>query len=152
MPRVSRPNSKRVSTQEQQSTKRTVLPNNSVDPKHLTDNQTSFQQVALTVTGTNSWATTRAVGFAYQTKSGEWRFRFNIAGTTASSTAVTLTVDGLTFKSGYDQAVSASPGTAAAMHQNYASDNTDQIELEASAAQTAWSVSGDVELEGEPTL
>lgn len=152
MPRLTRPNEKRVASQDQQNTRNIVLPNNSVDSKHLVNNQTSFQQVTLTVTGTNSWSTVRAVGFAYQAKSGEWRLRFNTAGTTASSTTVTLTIDGVVFKNGYNQAIATSPGTAAAMHQSHTVSNTDDIQLEASAAQTGWSVSGDVELEGQPTL
>lgn len=116
------------------------------------ENLSALRQYNLTVTGTNSWATTRAVGVPYQTLDGTWRMRFNVIGSMTSATAVTLTFSGVTFAA-VEQAVTATSSTSAAgpleCHTNA---NAATIYLGYSTAVTGPRVSGDVELASKPTF
>lgn len=116
------------------------------------------KQYALTVTGTN-WTTTHATGMPYNewddaSSSYLWRFKFNITGTlSAGATTLDLTIAGVTFPAGYDQAVALSPdGIARSAEWNFADANTSVIKLRFSASHTIWYVSGDVRLKERPTF
>lgn len=106
-----------------------------------------IRQVSLKVTGNNSWNTVRAVGYAYQTTDGAWRFTFNIVGSVSACSSETISITGVKFKniSGFSQSVAQSDGRA------YAAPNTNQILMNTfSGTVTSWLISGDVELDAKP--
>lgn len=106
--------------------------------------------ISPTLSGTGL-ATTRGVFVPYQMSDGTWRLKFNFRVTATSTTQLTVTINGVTFKnvSNYFQSVSNFPGG------NYGrgnvNPNTGQITLYSDLTATAWAVSGDVELESKPT-
>ena len=113
-----------------------------------------WKQYDLTVTATN-WTTSRAVGIPYQVDD-IWRMRFNITGTlSASATALSLTVAGVTFKeiTGRAQSISASgSGTARVANRAVANSNASTLSISFSANEDVFYVSGDVELNAKPTF
>lgn len=122
------------------------------------ENLSALRQYTLTVTGTN-WTTVRAVGVPYRTLDGVWRLRFNITGTTSSSsrTSYLVTISGVAFKSGAGnyQAISAfSPsGSGFALGQMFTGLGNGELTIvHASGTTGAYSFSGDVELDAKPTF
>lgn len=117
------------------------------------ENLSALRQYTLTVTGTN-WTTARAIGVPYRTLDGAWRLRFNINGTLSVNSAnLSLTVTGVTFKSGTGngQAVSVftqggNPAIARAQAGNAI------IQMISSVSEGGYSASGDVELDAKPTF
>lgn len=121
------------------------------------DSQMMSKQYALTVTGDNSWSTTRAVGipyFVYDTSGNKaWRLKFNISGTVTSNSNTTLALLGIVFKT-------VSGGQAGSlMDAGYTTGGTAQcgsgsnnIAIRAETASTIFVVSGDVELDSKPTF
>jgi hypothetical protein len=111
-------------------------------------------------TNTNSWGTFRAVAVAYADSTGKWRLNFNISGLCASTGVHTGYV--ITFSS---TAVVVFKNTSAffqpvtpylAINNNvgvaYVNPNTADIYINhASYGESYYAVSGDVELESEPT-
>jgi len=118
------------------------------------DTQALEEQVDLTVTGTSSYSDVESKGIYYTTADGSHRLRFNIYGTSTTATSITLTIEGVTFKS------TSANNQALASHHNsgsissiyaYAQFNTGNILIGADATSPNWLVSGDVELESKPT-
>jgi hypothetical protein len=117
-------------------------------------------QYSMTVTHSQAgWATLRAVGIYYQDQDGNHRLKFNISGTftSATVTAQTFTLSGVTFKNVANvyQACTgliyaSSPG---AFLQCITNPNASTITLltASTASATGASVAGDVELESAPT-
>lgn len=103
------------------------------------------------------WSTVRAKAIFYADSSGVWRMRFNIAGSynLASITGLTIAVTGVTFLnvSGCFQACSGFIGATSQGVRSYVTANTGNIILEIVSASTATTaaVSGDVELNAQPT-
>lgn len=113
------------------------------------------KQYSLTVSGTN-WTTTRAVGIAYADSLGSWRLRLNITGSISSPTNdINLTITGVTFKnvSGFDQSLSFSiaSGTSDDLKSSYAIPNTSTVRIRGGNTISGGEISGDVELDSEPT-
>jgi len=106
--------------------------------------------ISPTLSGTGL-ATTRGVFVPYQMSDGTWRLKFNFRVTATSTTGLTVTINGVTFKnvSNYFQSVSNFPGG------NYGrgnvTPNTGQINLSSDLSTTTWAASGDVELDSKPT-
>ena len=115
------------------------------------------KELILTVTSTQpGWVTTRAVGIFYADGNNVWRMRCNIIGTFTSATVtnVNLTVANITFKTvtSSAQTMAGGPTTNTAAAAVYANSNTSTIGIYcASSTQAAVSVTGDVELDLEPT-
>ena len=106
----------------------------------------------FTVTGTN-YTLGRAVLIPYQMQGGEWRLKFNIFGTTSPTTdELTITISGITFKSGVNQGVaSGGANLGAAIEFQIAEGGGGDIRMNEAGNGGAWPVSGDVELESKPT-
>jgi hypothetical protein len=109
-------------------------------------------QYSLTVTSSlGSWSTARAIGLYYQDQDGNHRMKFNISGTCTAGTVNELTLSGVTFKSGYQQACSViAIGTAPYYGSAQAVGGTGRVDCFGTSSGT-WSVSGDVELNSKPT-
>jgi hypothetical protein len=114
----------------------------------------------LVVTGTNITANTILGAYvqAYADSNGLWRLRFNVhcpVTSTGVRTNATLTFSStyaVTFKSGPYQACTAFLGGSGAAVTARTTSNTAAIYIaHASAAETEYQLSGDVELESEPT-
>lgn len=102
------------------------------------------------ITG-SGWTTYLADFVPYKTKNGSWRLTFNVLGTFTSASSLSLTFNGVTFKSGQSQVVSASyfPGSTQAYAQCNAGLSTLTINLP--SAYTSIMLSGDVALASMPT-
>jgi hypothetical protein len=131
--------------------------NNAVIPYVATTKAT--KQVALTVTGTN-WTTIRAIGVAYADSAGAWRLKFNIKGSLSSAASVFQgTVTGVVFKSvgaeAQAQAISVKLTEYGAADmvatENFVGTGTSIFQVSAAANFNRILVSGDVELNAEPT-
>ena len=118
------------------------------------------KEVALTVTSAQAgWATTRAVGIFYADSAGVWRLRFNISGAfnSASISSITVSLTNVVFKAATNnyQAVSAmfQGASTLAIQSAFATHNTADISIYVTPANTVsgLSISGDVELNAEPT-
>lgn len=109
----------------------------------------------FTVSATG-WTTLRAVMIPYKMQGGEWRLKFNFVGNVApSTTTVTVSISGITFKSGaanQDQGVAfAGANAASGIEYQRALGGTNQISLHETSAGGNWPVSGDVELDSKPS-
>lgn len=104
----------------------------------------------FTVTGTN-FTLTRGVAVPYKTRDGAWRMQFNIRGTVSVAvTGLSLTLSGVTFKSGFTQAVALSNNETSGA-EGRANGGLSSISGDTSATRTTWQYSGDVELDSQPT-
>lgn len=104
----------------------------------------------FTVTGTN-WTTTRAVAVPYKTSEGIWRMTLNIQGTFSSGvTSETLTISGVTFKSSFFQAL-AVENTFNDGVRSRANGGGGTLDIGGNSSSSNWRVSGDVELDSQPT-
>jgi hypothetical protein len=113
--------------------------------------ETQWKQYDLTVTGTN-WTTTRAVGLPYKDINGVWRLKFNISGTVSSATdELTLTISGITFKTGLYQAVLATLGSTSKHAEGFTTSGTSTYTIRVSATMSSFFMYGDVELDSKPT-
>jgi len=112
----------------------------------------SMSQVALTVTGNNSWSTTRAVGIKYQTLDGTWRLRFNIVGGISSASSGYVEISGIKGKnvSAYYQSVSVASDSNV-RGSGFMYPNQGRIDYNVSSSVTNISISGDIELNEEPS-
>jgi hypothetical protein len=106
------------------------------------------KQYDLTVTATN-WTTTRAVGIPYKTREGAWRLRFNISGTLSITGVPTITISGISFKTGLYQVATVQSGAATGTNA-YINPATGQVQANGSN-HTAWYFAGDAELDSIPT-
>ena len=113
----------------------------------------------LVVTGTNLTANTILGAYvqAYADSTGQWRLRFNIhcpVTSTGARTSATLTFSStyaVVFKSGPYQACSSFLGGSGAAVTARTTSNAASIYMaHASASETEYQLSGDVELESEP--
>ena len=116
----------------------------------------TYNSVALTITGTN-WTTTRGVFIPYrtfQTSLGgdeAFRLRLNIAGNlSAGTTALNITTSGIIFKNVVDYIQAVTVTTTGAI-RGVVAVNTGLILGTASASQTKWGFSADLELDSKPT-
>lgn len=114
--------------------------------------------------GQAGFATIRAVLVPYQTSDGAWRMKINAHTTWTSAgltntavTSFTITVSGVTFKSGPNQSLEVGPLNSSIVGQGgYTDSNASTIALlassiTASAGCTGLSWGGDVELNSKPT-
>ena len=109
-----------------------------------------YDQTEFTLTGDNSWSTSRAVGIPYKTRDGVWRLRFNISGGSSSTTQVTLTWTGIT-TIGFNQAFAVDSNASSTAMAGRAPGSNNQLELKASVTRTFWQCAGDIELASKPT-
>ena len=111
---------------------------------------TNLKQYTLSVSGSNSWSTSYAVGVPYVTDGGVWRLRFNIKGTHTSAASTDLTVANVDFAN--DQAITQKSNVS-----NYAiayvrTASSGLIDTRSGASSTDTAVSGDVALAGKPSF
>jgi hypothetical protein len=129
--------------------------NNVILPYNATTKRT--KEVALTVTSAQAgWSTTRAVGVFYADSNGVWRLRFNITGsiTPTTLTTTTLTISNVAFKAGTNQACSGFWGNNATITPRVialGSGGDIQVDSSSASSVAGVNVSGDVELNAEPT-
>ena len=98
------------------------------------------------------WSLTRAVFVPYKDPINNiWRMTFNIRAAITAGSTPTVTIDGVTFKSGYSQALTVRTASASVNANAHAVSNTGQISIVKDAASSEFNVSGDVELESKPT-
>ena len=115
------------------------------------------KELALTVTSAvTGWTVVRAVGIAYADSAGAWRLAFNVMGTVSSASLsnVSATLAGFVFKNvGYQTITAVDITTAGAGWRGYASPGASILVMDRTSAITIASVSmsGDVELDAEPT-
>jgi len=129
---------------------------NQIIPYGATTKQT--KEVALTVTSAQAgWSTIRVVGIAYADSAGVWRLRFNISAAYislgAGSVSIVCTISGAVFKAGQNQAVVASAVGNTPQYRAYCNDGASTINVNMidGNATTGVNISGDVELNAEPT-
>jgi hypothetical protein len=110
-------------------------------------------QYTLTVTGTNSWVTTKAIGEVTKTLSGNWYIWQMIVGTHSNSSTQTITTSGIIYKNiaTYYQPINCWYGGGKG-NSAYCNPNTDDILAEAEVAATSTWISGKAELEEKPTF
>jgi hypothetical protein len=117
---------------------------------------TTYNGVALNVTSAQSgWAVTRGVFVPYKTSDGAWRLRFNIVGSfsAATITGLTVAIAGVVFKNTSSFFQTCAAGTnAAAAASGIVTPNTGNIVIShASILTNGVFISGDVELDSQPT-
>jgi hypothetical protein len=114
-------------------------------------------QTALTVTSTAAgWSTVRAVGIYYQDQDGNHRLKFNISGNFTSKTlaqADSITISGVTFKSGVVQSVGSANNGSKPWQASRADGNTSIIYMyaDSSTGTSQVNLGDDVELESKPS-
>ena len=109
--------------------------------------------VNLTVTGTN-WTTTLATGMFTSDSNGVWRCeQLNIEGSISVAAAtLTLTISGVTFKTGANQAVTVSiPGTVSGRGETGSGASTLSLWTGDAATHTSWYITGSVVLDSNPS-
>jgi len=121
------------------------------------ENLSALRQYTLSVSGTNTWVTERAVGIPYRTLDGTWRLRFNISGSHTSATTTSLTVSGVVFKTlpgpTTRQACHANDNSGgSAPSNNFCQGGSSTISINHASANTQNTVFGDVELDGQPSF
>ena len=91
----------------------------------------------------------------YQLSDGVWRFRFNFDGNRGASltNSVAITLGGVTFKSGHNQAIAGwqFSNTTDYVHYSYAQDGSSNINVRIHGSASRFIASGDVELDSKPT-
>lgn len=112
--------------------------------------------IAPTVTcGQAGFAVGRAVFVPYQMQDGSWRLKFNITSnfTSATITSVTVSIAGISFKTGTIQSVSSLFLSNVNPSRSYANPTTGDVLVSITVSSTAAGVniSGDVELDSKPT-
>lgn len=121
---------------------------------YVTENLSYLRQYNLTVTSSSSgtWTINRAVGVPYKTVDGAWRLRFNFSGYFSVAFALPLfTVSGVTFNSGYDQAISVY-ASANTWNLGKVNGGTSNVQGRTGTAEQYWNLSGDVELASKPSF
>jgi len=113
----------------------------------LPDKQYNISSYVSTNT---SFVNVRSVAIPYKTRDGAWRLRFNIKGTQTSATTTTITVTGVTFKSGTSnyQPVSVIPSDSG---RGFTIPGTSTLQVNTTTSYTEIGASGDVELDSMPT-
>ncbi|HEY9661989.1 MAG TPA: hypothetical protein V6C65_26330, partial [Allocoleopsis sp.] len=99
------------------------------------------------------WSLTRAVGLYYQDQDGSHRLKFNIVASVTSGTGLQATITGVTFKNiaNYNPACAALSTSSSNPAAGYCLANTGTVGVNTATNQTAFCISGDVELESKPT-
>lgn len=112
------------------------------------------KQVTLGLGNPGGWATTRAIGLVSKSRAGVWRLKFNFQGTLSASAGSDIVVNDVTFKSGYYQAIAFYDQSTATRATYYARCNngSNTITFVLSGTSTDVLGSGDVELDGKPTM
>jgi len=120
---------------------------------------TKWLDISSSVSDSQGGTVERAEAVFYADSDGNWHMRFNIstAFASASVSAVTFTFSDLVFRSGtnHRQAVSGAMDANSEGTKAYANPGASTISVEraTSAASTTWTtISGDVELDAEPTV
>jgi hypothetical protein len=106
------------------------------------------------VTGDNGWQTYLATAIPYKTSDGSWRIRFNVWGDVGTSTPnVTLTFEGVTFKSTDSQAITAYNDRTDYMTTLaiVIAGTGNMISFSSTGSASDRGFSGDVELDSKPT-
>lgn len=118
----------------------------------------TYPNGTMTISSGNAgWAVQRAVFLPYQTSDGAWRMQFSLSATftSTSTSAVTWTVTGITYKSStnFYQAGSGIWFGSAQGAQSYATSggNTWTVTSSSAATVTGLACAGDVELDSKPT-
>ena len=118
------------------------------------ENLSALRQYALTVTG-STWTSRQAVGIPYRTLDGTWRLKFNIEGGVTSSprSSYSLSISGVMFKSGVDQAIHFRHTSDAEQYTEVAQSGASTIYVGHGAVSTScYQAFGDVELASKPTF
>jgi hypothetical protein len=112
---------------------------------------------APTVTGNNSWATTRAMFIPKQMQDGRWVLEFQIRGSVSGGALVTsnASINGIVTKNttDFNQSLNANSGNGSfnAVAAGMAPNNNQIIFRHSSITPTEYYVSGLIELESKPT-
>lgn len=115
-----------------------------------------YDNTTVTVTPSTAATLSRAVFVPYQTVDGAWRMRFNLDYTlTVATTANTnFAITGVTFKTGYSQAVALAEGSTNVEFHGFTASGANTVSvINENSALTYNRVmaSGDVELDGKPS-
>jgi hypothetical protein len=95
------------------------------------------------------WSIERASIVPYRTVDGKYRATLVINATTSSGSTPSVTIDGISFKSGINQPLAVDSGNQSFTGRATAGGST--IDVQKSGSTTTFRVSGDVELESWPT-
>jgi hypothetical protein len=111
-------------------------------------------EYVLSVTGSNSWSTVRAVGVPYKTCEGAWRLGLNINGTISSNTNVTITIAGIVTVAASQSVYASHDGGVSVAHNQSAfpSGANTIMAYTSGASVTRFVFAGDVELASMPTF
>lgn len=109
--------------------------------------------VAPTISVTNLSSVSFSAFIPYQMSDGTWRLRFNFGCVVSVAASVfTVTINGVTFKSGAEQAIVATSSTAAAyILETHTNSNAATMYISFSTTVTSPKISGDVILNSKPT-
>jgi len=109
--------------------------------------------VAPTISVTNLSSVSFSAFIPYQMSDGTWRLRFNFGCVVSvAASTFTVTINGVTFKSGAEQAIVATSSTSAAyMLETHTNSNAATIYISFSTTVTSPKISGDVILNSKPT-
>jgi hypothetical protein len=109
--------------------------------------------VAPTISVTNLSSVSFSAFIPYQMSDGTWRLRFNFGcAVSVAASTFTVTINGVTFKSGAEQAIVATSSTAAAyMLETHTNSNAATMFVSFSTTVTSPKISGDVILNSKPT-
>jgi len=109
--------------------------------------------VTLTAGGGSLSSVTRAAFVPYQMQGGEWRMKINISATLSSTTRTThtLSINGVTFKTGPIQIISGATNATNFVNTYAASGSAGIVSNYPSFTTDSSYISGDVELDSKPT-
>ena len=116
------------------------------DRQYIEGTDTGFD-----ITGPAGLSMVRGAMVPYETDGGAWHLKGNIDYTHDSLTSVSLTLAGVTFKTGPDQGVLGLDRSGTATTQAYVASASSVITVTHSAASTHTVLQINVELDGEPT-
>lgn len=122
------------------------------------DNNKTYDQTLVSITGNNGWSTTGATLFPYRTISKTtglpvWRLAFNISGTTSATSRSTqqVYIAGITYSRAVSVIVNTNGVNFVSIYANTgAGGNTIYHEFSTSSP-SSFNLSGDVELSSKPT-
>ena len=106
--------------------------------------------IAPTITGQAGFSTTRSWFMPYQSQDGSWGMRFNIRLTQTSQAAADLSINGVTFLKTEAVLVSAVLNNVQP-YVGRTTISTNSMVIRCNAADTDWSIIGDVELTAKPS-
>lgn len=127
---------------------------NSVTIVPLADLTARTKETTLTFTSTPAgWSTTKAVGVCTRDSNGQYRLKFNIAGSHDGTANITLGVSGVTFDSTANnfQSITGVGDGAIGDIRAYVNPGTSNITFGSASNTTTTRVSGNVLLAGKPS-